>query len=189
MEIASFSATQSVMCNKLSKVGPTGAVRALSQVVLRTASARLSTFQRWERSLSSPSAQALSMAGFIYRGVADQTQCISCFIVLSRWIPEHDPDFEHRRHSPTCEFVLNRQSESANRMQSSSVRSQTPVNKDVSQLSEASLCKICYTQDMSILFRPCGHLLTCKACADQFSNCPICRCPIFEKIRAFVSFE
>ncbi|KAI9564014.1 hypothetical protein GHT06_007752 [Daphnia sinensis] len=134
MEITSFSATQSVMCNKLSKVGPTGSVRALSQVVLRTASARLSTFQRWERSSSSPSPQALSMAGFIYRGVADQTQCVSCLIVLSRWTPEHDPDFEHRRHSPTCEFVLGRQSESANRMQSSSIRSLTPVNKDVSQL-------------------------------------------------------
>ena len=58
MEIISFiPATASVFSNKLSKVGPTGSVRALSQLSLRTASARLSTFQRWEQSQNSPTPQ------------------------------------------------------------------------------------------------------------------------------------
>lgn len=55
--------------------------------------------------------------------------------------------------------------------------------------TEASLCKICYNQHMEILFRPCGHLLTCRSCANQLINCPICRSPISETVRAFVSFE
>ena len=147
--------------------------------------------------------QALSSAGFIYRGVADHTQCFTCLVVLSQWHLEHDPDYEHRRHSPRCEFVLNRESESRNNRTLPNSSSSSDINlevkippapsfalaKEASHSTEASLCKICYSLDMCILFRPCGHLLTCRSCADQLSNCPICRCPIFEKIRAFVSFE
>ncbi len=140
--------------------------------------------------------KALSSAGFIYRGVADHTQCFTCLVVLSQWHIEHDPDFEHRRHSPSCEFVLNRERESRNNHSRAISLSGGDINllsvasaKDDRNSTEASLCKICYSLDMSVLFRPCGHLLTCKSCADQLSNCPICRCPIFEKIRAFVSFE
>lgn len=134
--------------------------------------------------------------------MADHTQCFTCLVVLSQWHLEHDPDFEHRRHSPSCDFVLNRERESRNyrTLPNSSPSSDINLlaeispgadvtNKDASHSTEASLCKICYSLDMSILFRPCGHLLTCRSCADQLSNCPICRCPIFEKIRAFVSFE
>ncbi|XP_046448570.1 baculoviral IAP repeat-containing protein 7-B-like [Daphnia pulex] len=190
--------TASVFSNKLSKVGPTGSIRALSHLNLRTASARLSTFQRWEQSApNSPTPQALSSAGFIYRGVGDHTQCFTCLVVLSQWHIDHDPDLEHRRHSPRCEFVLNRERESRNNNHSRPISlSDGDINllsvvpaKDDRHSTEASLCKICYSHDMSILFRPCGHLLTCKSCADQLSHCPICRCPIFEKIRAFVSFE
>ena len=132
--------------------------------------------------------------------MADQTQCVKCLVVLSQWNNTHDPDLEHQRHSPSCELVLSRERESNNQTFPTSSfhddinlldipQSSVALSKDASHSTEAALCKICYSLDMCILFRPCGHLLTCRSCADQLSNCPICRCPIFEKIRAFVSFE
>ncbi|EFX70800.1 hypothetical protein DAPPUDRAFT_256692 [Daphnia pulex] len=96
---------------------------------------------------------ALSSAGFIYRGVGDHTQCFTCLVVLSQWHIDHDPYLEHRQHSPSCEFVLNREHESRNNNHSRPISfSDGDINllsvapaKDDKHSTEASLCKICYS--------------------------------------------
>jgi len=56
-------------------------------------------------------------------------------------------------------------------------------------LSEALLCKICYDQEMSMVFLPCGHSLSCPSCATALSHCPLCRKRIDATVRAFFSFS
>lgn len=56
-------------------------------------------------------------------------------------------------------------------------------------LSEALLCKICYDQDMSMVFLPCGHSLSCPSCATALTHCPLCRKKISATVRAFFSFS
>jgi hypothetical protein len=62
-------------------------------------------------------------------------------------------------------------------------------NPDNNNLSEALLCKICYDQQMSMVFLPCGHSLSCPSCATALSNCPLCRKRIEGTVRAFFSFS
>ena len=47
-------------------------------------------------------------------------------------------------------------------------------------------CAICFEEARSILFYPCGHVLTCTRCAGPLTKCPTCRAPIVQKIRAFL---
>lgn len=58
-----------------------------------------------------------------------------------------------------------------------------------SSVKDASLCKICYDQQMGIVFLPCGHSLCCPSCAQAFSTCPLCRKTIQATVRAFFSFS
>lgn len=176
--------------NKLSRVTNSGSVRVISQRAMRTASARLATFNGWTNDAVTP--VLLSSAGFFYRGVDDQTQCISCFLVISQWGAEHDPWSEHRRHGPTCEFInanFNHPADGTMNIDRGLKEVPESVANLPEPLREAAMCKICYCREMTILFRPCGHLLTCHSCADQLTSCPICRKSILENIRAYISYQ
>lgn len=48
-------------------------------------------------------------------------------------------------------------------------------------------CKVCLANDVEILTRPCGHIVLCTACASKLGDCPLCRSPIAERIRAYLS--
>ena len=43
-------------------------------------------------------------------------------------------------------------------------------------------CIICFDRLRSILLMPCGHVMSCKPCANTFRKCPVCRKLITEKI-------
>lgn len=43
---------------------------------------------------------------------------------------------------------------------------------------EKSLCTICYDQELSTAFVPCGHVIACQLCARQLHECPMCRRPV-----------
>jgi hypothetical protein len=46
-------------------------------------------------------------------------------------------------------------------------------------------CKVCLDHEVSLVFVPCGHLVSCSSCADQLNDCPVCRKRITSKIRTF----
>ena len=52
--------------------------------------------------------------------------------------------------------------------------------------SDVNLCIICYTNDKSIVFIPCGHFLSCGVCAASFKSCPTCRADIQGCVRAYL---
>jgi hypothetical protein len=59
--------------------------------------------------LSSPSAQDLAYAGFVWRPTSaspDNVQCFACNCQLDGWEEADVPAYEHLTHSPTCGFAV-----------------------------------------------------------------------------------
>ncbi|XP_047440870.1 E3 ubiquitin-protein ligase XIAP [Mugil cephalus] len=61
-----------------------------------------------------------------------------------------------------------------------------PMEK-LQKLQREKLCKICMDRDNCIVFIPCGHLATCKACSESLIKCPICCGEIKQKVRAYIA--
>ncbi|KAJ1058260.1 hypothetical protein K5549_020101, partial [Capra hircus] len=54
-------------------------------------------------------------------------------------------------------------------------------------LREEKLCKICMDRNIAVVFIPCGHLVTCKQCAEAVDKCPMCYTVITFKQKIFMS--
>ena len=66
-------------------------------------------------------------------------------------------------------------------------KSQQLIEKEIQNLKESNFCKICVNNEINTVFLPCGHLVTCNACALSLKNCPMCRKNINDKIRIYMS--
>lgn len=75
-------------------------IQALSLEVVRR-----STFKKWPVTFIDPN--DLAKNGFFYTKVSDHVQCAFCGGVIGLWEVDDTPESEHRRHFPTCPFVLN----------------------------------------------------------------------------------
>ena len=58
--------------------------------------------------------------------------------------------------------------------------------------NEARTCTICLDKERSHIFLPCGHLVCCAKCAKKAKNeppnqCPMCRKPIKNMVKAYMS--
>ena len=50
---------------------------------------------------------------------------------------------------------------------------------------DSKLCKICLSEEIKVVFLPCGHLVCCEQCANRVSHCPICRKYINGTVKAY----
>lgn len=49
--------------------------------------------------------------------------------------------------------------------------------------ADSNECALCCDADKSIVFAPCGHFMTCDACAHKISDvCPMCRARIVARV-------
>ncbi|XP_069109875.1 baculoviral IAP repeat-containing protein 7-like [Argopecten irradians] len=55
------------------------------------------------------------------------------------------------------------------------------------ELREQKICKVCLDEEASIVFLPCGHLVTCPMCASPLVKCPVCRTYIRGTVKAIIS--
>ncbi|GBP93623.1 Death-associated inhibitor of apoptosis 2 [Eumeta japonica] len=55
------------------------------------------------------------------------------------------------------------------------------------QLKEARLCKVCMDSEVSVVFLPCGHLVSCAKCGASLAACPLCRAPVRALVRAYLA--
>lgn len=102
-------------------------------------------------------------------GYEDRVQCYHCGTEMS--ITSHDdPTEKHARLSRDCELLRH--------------EIQT-LNEDVDRIRNQLQCKVCLNAQVMMTFRPCGHLATCQACADQLSVCPICRSDISDRVKTY----
>ncbi|XP_076022552.1 baculoviral IAP repeat-containing protein 7 [Genypterus blacodes] len=79
----------------------------LEEPQMRGEGTRLRTFQNWPAD-APVSAGDLARAGFFFTGSRDHVQCFCCGGVLRCWIDGDNPVSEHKRHFPTCSFILGR---------------------------------------------------------------------------------
>jgi len=48
-------------------------------------------------------------------------------------------------------------------------------------------CAICLERAREVAFDPCGHLIVCTVCAEDCSECPVCRVEVRRKIRTYLA--
>ena len=55
---------------------------------------------------------------------------------------------------------------------------------------EERLCVVCMVREKRVLLLPCHHLCMCEACTHKVvahsAQCPVCRQPIVDSIKAFL---
>lgn len=54
-------------------------------------------------------------------------------------------------------------------------------------LKDRQLCKICLDEIVSIVFLPCGHLVSCVDCSHAIRKCPICRVFVKGTVKSILS--
>ena len=48
-------------------------------------------------------------------------------------------------------------------------------------------CIVCYTNEISIIFKPCNHLCICEKCNEKVNSCPMCRKLISSRLKVKLS--
>ena len=52
-------------------------------------------------------------------------------------------------------------------------------------MKEDCICKICWSNQVGLVFLPCVHLVSCVNCSPKLKDCPFCRQFITGKIKTF----
>lgn len=47
-------------------------------------------------------------------------------------------------------------------------------------------CKICLVEDLSIVFLPCSHMISCDNCSNSLVICAVCRIKIEDKFKVYI---
>lgn len=87
--------------------GSRAMLHILEEPQMRQEVERLQTFQNWPAD-AAVSSSDLARAGFFFLGSGDKVQCFCCGGVLRYWVDGDCPAAEHKRHFPTCSFILGR---------------------------------------------------------------------------------
>ena len=160
---------------------------------------RLASFCSW-RVPSRFDRQLMVEAGFTFapnKKSPDRVCCSFCGVYLCKWKNDDIPIHEHERYSPDCPFLKFKRDERVQYAMSKGkdekevfqtykrvhLIANTPEEflELVPTLGEASpatdyTCKVCMTENSTVLFLPCKHLCCCKTCVKSLIKCPICRC-------------
>jgi len=171
---------------------------------------RLTSFAAWPKSIKQ-TPHVLAEAGFFYVGVGDQTLCFHCGGGLKDWEENDDPWEEHALWFPKCPYLFLKkgpeyieqvkqkkdpraplaQSPSSSKAKESSETEQLGVKSETSSeekdRDEKTLCKICYKNEVGVVFLPCGHIVACVECSAALKTCAVCRKPLEATVRAFLS--
>uniref|UniRef100_A0A2S2P3Z9 Apoptosis inhibitor IAP n=1 Tax=Schizaphis graminum TaxID=13262 RepID=A0A2S2P3Z9_SCHGA len=60
---------------------------------------------------------------------------------------------------------------------------------DPNSVPDCMLCKICYKEEIKVVFVPCGHAVACLQCAFTLEMCAICRYPFSKLIRVYLCMD
>ncbi|XP_041980003.1 baculoviral IAP repeat-containing protein 2 isoform X2 [Aricia agestis] len=66
-------------------------------------------------------------------------------------------------------------------------KKQLTLEEENRQLKEARLCKVCMDNEVSVVFLPCGHLVSCAGCGAALAACPLCRAAVRALVRAYLA--
>ncbi|XP_057337724.1 E3 ubiquitin-protein ligase XIAP-like [Microplitis mediator] len=157
---------------------------------------RLESFKDWSPSIKQTKEQ-LAEAGFFYTGTGDQTLCYHCGGGLKDWEPEDDPWKQHAKWFKSCFYVRFTKEQSFIDSVMGKLTS-APVQNEITEIElppcltlegnrDARTCKICYEEELGIIFFPCGHVVACIKCTPAITTCVVCRGPIILTARAILA--
>jgi hypothetical protein len=138
--------------------------------------------------LSANKIEELILNGFFYTLVNRNTQCAYCKCVIGGWKEDTNVEDLHKFYSPDC--ILYKKPDLIN----SILHENNEININIfesnltlinQEILDKSLCKICYSKNVETRFK-CGHVFCCINCANNCSNCPICRHPITKWKRIYL---
>ena len=121
-----------------------------------------------------------------YKGEHDAVTCFFCAGTISHWLPGDDPWSVHANFFPECMFVYIKRGKHFIDGQRrgiafiSDYTTPNPVSGDKTRYE----CKICFSAEVGVVFRPCEHVIACYDCATNFKYCPWCK----EKIEDIIRF-
>lgn len=174
---------------------------------------RLESFEHWPQALHQKPHQMAS-AGFFYTGCGDRVVCFNCNVGIKEWLKLDEPWEEHAAFSPNCNYLLLKMgadyvkklrdgvyNDTLTSLNSSSQCPPSPpstppppaatpqpsqeYNENIENIN--TTCKICFKNDICIVFFPCKHTVTCVDCSITQDNCPICRNIIEASVRIYLS--
>ena len=124
-----------------------------------------------------------------FTGRGDRVICFECGGGLKDWESGDDPWMEHAIWFPGCNFLLEKKGQNfidlvrktkydqmMNQQQNIQIEISDPEAKR--EQEDLETCIICQDQARTLVFLPCGHLISCAGCYLQISSCPICRSEI-----------
>lgn len=85
--------------------------------------------------------------------------------------------------SQSCDEEVQQKPESKNLPSGGSSSS----NNSSKSSDDSTMCKICYSGELGVVFLPCGHMVACVKCAPGMTTCAVCREPVTMTVRAFLS--
>jgi hypothetical protein len=157
-------------------------------VLMRKEERRLITFQNtiYPYPGGHKLAELLARKGFFYTLLNTTTQCAFCRVVVCNLSLLGDIDKIHLDASPNCKFA---KGEECHNIIKPPIN-ETPITLDENNTTNQATnqCKVCLINQVNVVFQ-CGHLVMCNSCAshEKMKNCPICRRPLFGKIRIYYS--
>lgn len=98
----------------------------------------------------------------------------SCIQKVHNTITEKEPDFVG-----TSKNELNQSEKECTKT--------IAKDKETVRIDDARICKICYSEELGVVFIPCGHMVACVKCAPGMTVCAVCRKPVTMNVRAFLS--
>ena len=134
---------------------------------------RLESFKDWSLEpfvrKNRPSKDNLVKCGFFWTEEDLFLRCFWCNLEINyRWFKSENALCEHLQMKPDCLFAKN-------------------VSICAEVIEDRLLCKICFINEMEVVFLNCGHVASCNACSKKISNCPICRKYVVEKIKIYIT--
>ncbi|XP_077163780.1 E3 ubiquitin-protein ligase XIAP isoform X2 [Paroedura picta] len=161
--------------------------------------ARLKSFITWRYSVTK---EQLAQAGFYSIGDGDNVLCFHCGGGLREWRADDDPWEQHSQWFPGCNYLLEEKGQDyvnnvqlTRSLQDSTIKDTENASRigglsteeQLRCLQEEKLCKICMDKTISVVLIPCGHLVTCKDCAEAVEKCPLCCTAIAKRQKIYMS--
>lgn len=165
-------------------------------IYMRSEEKRLETFKlkMFPYPLSETFFKILAFEGFFYCLVDKNTQCAYCRYVIGGWSENMDIKYTHSVLSPKCKFVRGERVENIQLnepnlyIKSSNEQEVQEVDfQEYNMLKDRLKCKICFNNDIDIIFDYCGHAISCSNCSKCLKCCPTCRGSILAQKKIYFS--
>lgn len=150
---------------------------------MANSSLRLKSFKNWLNTQTP--VQDFIKSGFYWTEKEQKLTCFYCHAAFEDDLPFEELLEKHYKLSPCCLFARKKfLSQTFKNLPKKDQSSYSPEMQKRNQ--DRLLCIICCEKEKEVVFRNCGHFISCKSCANGFDKCPICRENISDIMKVYI---